>query len=363
VTSQPPRLQTWGPRADSGRPGLETFVFEATTACNHSCGHCYNIWKGSLGAKAPPNPLTTTETLDILGAFLDQSGAGLCTLSGGEPLLRPDLPEIVDFLHARGVAINLVTNGTLLDEGALDWLCRGDRVSIFELPLLGPERAIHDMMSGAAGAFDRVTGAIAELKLRGQTVIGVFVATRQNIDGFRETLELGLALGLDGMMLNRFNPGGAGREHLDFQVDPSALQQVLDLAERASEELEFPVSCSIAMPPCLIDTGRYRHLTFGFCAAGTERAYYTLDAGGDVRPCNHSPTVLGNIARGDRFEEMVRGPAMQAFLAARPAFCRGCRLELQCQGGCKAAAEACYGSASEMDPFLRTFAERARKLV
>lgn len=342
---------------------LQTFVFEVTTACNHSCGHCYNIWKGSLGAGSPPAPRSTTETLDILRAFLDQSGARLCTLSGGEPLLRPDLPEIVDFLHGRGVAINLVTNGTLLDEGALDWLCRRDQVSIFELPLLGPERGLHDMVCGAAGAFDRVTSAIAELKLRGQTVIGVFVVTRQNIDRFQETLELGLALGLDGMMLNRFNPGGAGREHLELQVDPETLQRVLDVAERLSEELGFPVSCSIAMPPCLVDTTRYRRLTFGFCAAGTERAYYALDAAGNVRPCNHSPTVLGNIVRGDRFEQMVRGPAMQAFLAARPAFCRGCRLELECQGGCKAAAEACYGSASEMDPFLRAFAGRARKLV
>ena len=342
---------------------LQTFVFEVTTACNHSCRHCYNIWNGSLGAGAPPAPRSTQETLDILGVFLDQSGAGLCTLSGGEPLLRPDLPEIVAFLHARGIAINLVTNGTHLDGAALGWLCRGERVSIFELPLLGPERELHDAMSGAAGAFDRVTGAIAELKLRGQTVIGVFVATRENVDRFEETLELGLALGLDGMMLNRFNPGGAGREHLELQVEPEALQRVLDVAERASEELDFPVSCSIAMPPCLIETERYRRLTFGFCAAGTERAYYALDAAGNVRPCNHSPTVLGNIARGDRFEEMARGSAMQAFLAARPAFCRGCRLELQCQGGCKAAAEACYGSASEMDPFLRAFAERARKPV
>ena len=43
------------------------------------------------------------------------------------------------------------------------------------------------------------------------------------------------------------------------------------------------------------------------------------------------------------------------FVAARPAFCAGCALKSQCPGGCKAAAEACTGCVSEMDPFLAAF--------
>jgi len=85
-----------------------------------------------------------------------------------------------------------------------------------------------------------------------------------------------------------------------------------------------------------------------------------LDPLGNVRPCNHSPTILGNI-RDATFAEMATGEKMRAFMAARPAFCGGCRYELQCQGGCKAAAEACFGSASERDPFLAAFAGLARK--
>ncbi|HUU21017.1 MAG TPA: SPASM domain-containing protein, partial [Phycisphaerae bacterium] len=80
-------------------------------------------------------------------------------------------------------------------------------------------------------------------------------------------------------------------------------------------------------------------------------------AQGNVRPCNHSPTILGNI-REMPFAEMARGEAMAAFMNARPAFCAGCGLETTCQGGCKAAAEACGGSASAMDPFLAAFADR-----
>ena len=192
--------------------------------------------------------------------------------------------------------------------------------------------------------------------------MGVFVATKLNLPTWRETAELAVALGLDGVMFNRFNPGGRGREHIGLlQASPAELQAALDEAERISEEYELPISCSIAMPPCLFDTARYTRLTFGFCAAGTERAYYTLDPLGNVRPCNHSPTILGNI-RTTSFQEMADGEAMRSFAAARPEFCRGCKLEMQCLGGCKAAAEACSGSPWALDPFLAAFRHLAARI-
>jgi radical SAM protein with 4Fe4S-binding SPASM domain len=114
------------------------------------------------------------------------------------------------------------------------------------------------------------------------------------------------------------------------------------------------------MPPCLFDVKRYRRLTFGFCAAGTARAYYTLDPLGNVRPCNHTPTILGNI-RETSFAAMAESPKMRDFCAARPAFCAGCKLERECLGGCKAAAEAATGSAWNCDPFLTAFGRGARR--
>ena len=142
----------------------------------------------------------------------------------------------------------------------------------------------------------------------------------------------------------------------------ASLAERLDVAEELSAAYEMPISCSIAMPPCLFDTAKYKRLTFGFCAAGSERAYYTLDPVGNVRPCNHSPRVLGNI-REASFRSMTESAAMKSFMSARPAFCGGCKLELECQGGCKAAAEACYGDASLCDPFLAAFSGQAVKPI
>ncbi|HOX05292.1 MAG TPA: radical SAM protein [Planctomycetota bacterium] len=334
----------------------DSFVFEVTQRCNHDCPHCYNAWKNPVDY--PMGELGTAETLAMLGKLLDETGASLVSLTGGEPMLRPDIYEIVDFLRSRGITVNLITNGGLLDDAAIARLIPG-KISVFELPLLSVERAIHDRMSGKAGAFDRSTSAMAELKLRRQRVVGVFVATKLNLATWRETAELAVALGLDGIMFNRFNPGGEGIRNLAMlQASPAELQAALDIAEEMSARYELPISCSIAMPPCLFDTKRYKRLGFGFCAAGTARAYYTLDPLGNVRPCNHTPTVLGNI-RETTFEAMASSERMRDFCQARPAFCGGCKLEMECLGGCKAAAEAATGSAWDCDPFLTAFGKAA----
>ena len=333
----------------------QSFVFELTQRCNHDCLHCYNVWKNSR--PYPAGELGTRDTLVILGKMLDQTGAQLVSLSGGEPLLRSHFFDIVDYLVGRGVTVNLITNGSLLNEPAVERLA--GKISIFELPLLSVERDIHDRMSGSPGAFDRVTLAMATLKAARQRVVGVFVATRLNLSTWKETAELAVALGLDGVMFNRFNPGGRGAGNVALlQADPDALSAALDVADETSRRYETPISCSIAMPPCLFDTSRWKKLSFGFCAAGTDRAYYTLDPLGNVRPCNHSPTILGNI-RTMSFREMTRSAPLKEFVEARPKFCSGCRLELQCLGGCKAAAEACFGSAYAMDPFLAAYHDSA----
>ncbi|HNW92117.1 MAG TPA: radical SAM protein [bacterium] len=328
---------------------LRSFIAEVTTRCNHQCLHCYNVWES--GRPYPRGELSTAETQALYGKMLDETGATLVTLTGGEPLLRADLPQLVGYCAGRGATVNLITNGTLVDDAALGALA-GPGIGFWELPLLSAKRAIHDEMSGMPGAFDKVTLAIAKLKAKKQRVVAVFVATRLNLPTLRDTIGLAVALGADGMMFNRFNPGGRGWRNFDRLSAPVAeLQAALDTAEELSAAYHFPISCSIPMPPCVFSTAQYKQLTFGFCAAGTERAYYTLDPLGNVRPCNHSATIIGNL-REQPFATMVRGNAMREFLAALPEQCRSCAHADECRGCCKAAGESCCGDPRALDPFI-----------
>ncbi len=335
-----------------------SLIFEVTQRCNHDCLYCYNAWKNPVAY--PSGELSPADTLHLLGKALDETGARLVSLSGGEPLSRPDIHEIIAFLRGRGVVVNLITNGTLLTPKTIARLVP-DRISIFELPLLSADREVHDRMSQKAGAFDRVVEAMVDLKQAGQRVVGVFVATRLNLPTWRRTAELAVALGIDGVMFNRFNPGGRGRENVGLlQASPAEVQSALDVAEEVSSRYGIPINCSIAMPPCLIATSRYKRLSFGFCAAGTERAYYTIDPLGNVRPCNHTPTILGNL-RETGFWDLAGSERMCGFMAARPASCAGCAREDECLGGCKAASEACFGSPTATDPFVLAYQDQVVK--
>lgn len=333
------------------------FVVELTARCDHACDHCYNAWKNP--GQHAPEPLNTAETTWLLDRLVDEAGCELITLTGGEPLLRPDLPTIVAHLHGRGVKLNLISHGGLIDDAAITRLGTGT-ITTWELPLLAGGRELHDSLSGRPGAFDRVTAAIAALKDAHQRIVAVFVAMNPNLDQLERVVELCVALGVDGLMINRFNPGGEGGRHIDtLQASPAELTTMLDSAEALGRRWQLPMACSIAMPPCLVPTERYSWLSFGLCALGTERAYYTVDPAGRLRPCNHSPTILGDL-RSQDLREILDGAALEAYVQARPAACGGCPLEHTCQGGCKAAAEACSGSPWEPDPFLRTFLAQRR---
>jgi radical SAM protein with 4Fe4S-binding SPASM domain len=336
----------------ASRPRLQSLIFEITQACNHACLHCYNVWQGPQTHPYPRGQLDTPQTLKLLGKALDETLCPHVTLTGGEPLLRPDLLQILEFLQRRRVQVTIISNGRLLNEETTAALIQRG-TGLFELPLLGPRKEIHDHLSGSPGAWEAVLSAMTAVRMAHGQVIAAFVATRKNIETLYETIRVAFAFGARGVMLNRFNPGGRGREHLT-ELLPSVEQVrgALATAESAAIEFGIPISCSIPIQPCLIETNLFPHISFGFCAAGSERAYYTLDPLGNLRPCNHSDTILGNLFE-ESFGALITPERMTPFTCALPPFCAACDRRMECQGGCKASAQVCYGSLTAEEPFLR----------
>jgi radical SAM protein with 4Fe4S-binding SPASM domain len=350
----------------AGRPRIQSLIFEATQRCNHACLHCYNVWNGGDGVREtypayPRGELDTGRTLALLGKALDETVCSHVTLTGGEPFLRADLNAILDFLRGRNAGTTIISNGRLLGESAaVDCLDRG--VGLFELPLLSHRREVHDRLSGVPGAWDAVLDAMANVRLHRGSFAAAFVATRLNIGDAAEVMKLAFAFGAKAVMFNRFNPGGRGRANLDLLL-PSAeeVRGALAAVDAAAGRYGLPVSCSIPIQPCLVDTKAFPHIGFAYCAAGSERAYYALDPMGNVRPCNHTPTILGNLFK-ESFAELTAPDRLKEFTGATPAFCGECGKKTECQGGCRAAAQVCYGSLAEEDPFLKINLEHATPL-
>jgi hypothetical protein len=221
----------------TGKPRLLSLIVEVTQRCNHAYLHCYNVWHGG---QYPRGELDTPRTLGLLAKALDESDCSHVTLTGGEPLLRPDLPAILDFLRQRGMRVTVISNGRLLDEAMTrDLLRRG--VGLFELPLLGDRREVHDAHSGAPGAWDAVLAAMTNIRLHRGQFVAVFVATRLNIDRLYETIKLAFAFGA------RLLYGGRHPETGDlargYFIEPAIFTEAQPGMQIVEEEIFGPVLC------------------------------------------------------------------------------------------------------------------------
>jgi radical SAM protein with 4Fe4S-binding SPASM domain len=294
--------------------------------------------------------MNTADAKSVISKIRQECPARYIAFSGGEPLMRKDIVELVSHASCLGLVPTLITNGTLMDEPLVKDLIQAG-IRLFELTLLAPEKSIHNRLC-RSDSFNAVLDALVRIKENKGRVAVVFVATKWNIRYLEETLKLCLAIGVNSLMLNRLNPGGEALRHMD-ELFPSLdeVKGALETADQFAKEYEFSISCGIAMQPCLVDTRKFKNIGFGYCSAGTNRSYYTIDSIGNLRLCNHTPSILGNFLN-EPYAKLTARKKIAPFMKARPKFCDPCPYRFTCQGGCKAAAEVCYGDLCHVDPFL-----------
>jgi len=273
-------------------------------------------------------------------------------LSGGEPLLRDDLSEILSFIKDRGIASVVITNGALLTREKVAATMVG---GTYEVTLLSYRRNVHDKLANCQGAWNAVVDGMANIRQAGGNLVTVFVATKLNYMDLFKTAELTIALGANGLMYNRINLGAYNLPYVgQLLPTPAMIRENLDMLEELVGKYELPISVSVVIEPCVVDIRKYKHIHFGWCPLAGKDSYFTIDPCGNVRICNHSPRVLGNIKQ-DRFVNLYYNhPYIRSFYSTWPAECVDCDNQLRemCRGGCKAAAEQCYGTLKRVDPFV-----------
>ena len=327
---------------------IDHLVYELTGSCNQCCRFCYNYWRDGRTPIAPPDPSAVRKTLKKL---LSQASVGSLSFSGGEPLLLSNVHDLV--LHARfkGCKVNVLTNGTLLTDDALEnFLSLG--VSVIQIPLLSADAPLHDYLTGLPGSWEK---AVDALRRTGHAGLGaaVLVITGVNAPGVAETLSLIAECGIRTVMVNRFNIGGNGiRNVRELVPDRKTLRDAFAAVETfaaANPDLRF-VS-GVCTPLCYLDTAPYPHIRFTQCSTDLTGRPVTVNYNGDVRFCNHSPRVLGNI-HSRPIGDILTDPAINARYAGVPKECGKCVLLQRCGGGCRAASEQVHGTFSALDPIL-----------
>ena len=186
--------------------GGPVVIWNLVRRCNLTCKHCY----ATSADKDFPGELSTDEVFAVMDD-LYRYGVRVLILSGGEPLMRPDIFEISRHAKAMGFYVGLSSNGTLIDQDNIQAIAEVgyDYVGIS----LDGMREVHDRFRRRAGAFDEALRGIRLCRDAGIKVGMRFTLTRDNARDLPDLLRLMDDEGIDKFYLSHLNYAGRGNKN------------------------------------------------------------------------------------------------------------------------------------------------------
>lgn len=159
---------------------LPTLVIFVTNRCNLRCRMC-GVWD-LYCAGGHEAELTTEEWKAVIASAAKELGTFLLTISGGEPMLRPDIFELIQFARKLGVSVHLCSNATLLTEAKILQLKEAGLVSI-SISLESTEEILHNHLQGKDTFADVVRSIQLLRTLAPEIRVGInFLITRKNYE-------------------------------------------------------------------------------------------------------------------------------------------------------------------------------------
>jgi len=209
-----------GPRRTSGIHHRPVVVWNVTRRCNLHCAHCYS----ASHDKHYPGELTSAEGLDLIDEMA-RFGVPVVLFSGGEPMMRADLPVLID--HARTVGVQPVvsTNGTLLN-GAMTRRLYEAGLRRVGISLDGLE-ATNDKFRGAKGAFRDALAGIRNATEIGMSVSVRFTMTGRNVADLKGIFELAQEESVPRLCVYHLAYAGRGAKLLPFDLSAQSRRDAL----------------------------------------------------------------------------------------------------------------------------------------
>lgn len=205
-------------------------VWNITRQCNLKCRHCYAQAQG----KKPAGELTTQEgkkVLDDLSSF----GAPVILFSGGEPVLRPDLPELAEYAVSKGMRAVISTNGTLISREKAK-IFKKIGLSYVGISLDGLE-AVNDHFRGVSGAFAQALAGIRNCREAGIKVGLRFTINRLNKDQVSPVFDLMKEEDIPRVCFYHLVYAGRGSQLIEEDLDHTQTRQIVDLIIDRTKEL------------------------------------------------------------------------------------------------------------------------------
>ncbi|AUG81139.1 radical SAM protein [Kitasatospora sp. MMS16-BH015] len=305
-------------------PALSMVYYAITDGCNLRCPYCY-----ASSEKPLPGELTTAESLDLVDQAAEM-GARTMVFTGGEPMLRKDLFAVARHARERGLAANIITNGTTIRrlETAREM---AEIFNLVTVSLDGGTVETHERTRGE-GTFAKTAQALRLLNQAGVSPVINHVVTPDSVQVLDQLADF--VSGLEIRKVRLMNHSDLGRGASDqFDYGWADYQKVLDFVWTHPIADKLLPEGPKAAKPCSVK---------GNCGMGGTEIY--VNSLGTVYPCKlvtEQKHIAGNLRR-QRLAEIFAAPVL-ADLRSNSVFagdnlqdCRRCYIRGACGGGCRA---------------------------
>lgn len=304
---------------------LRQVYIELTPLCNNVCIGCGNVFMhDDMGYdQDKAGLLSQSQWFDVirqLSPFIRRF-----IITGGEPTLSPHFKAVLSLIDTLQAESIVFTNGRWEHAGQIvDTLRNISGLKGILVSLHGKDAASHEAFTMNAGSFAETIRSVKTAVSSSINVSLNTVITLHNYNQTEEIYEFGKHLGAFKSVFNRY----VGDAENNCVPSAEQLKHALHVIEAMRLEGKF-VQLSTTVPQCCQPTSAM--------ACGAGKTYITVDPWGNVRPCNHSPLILGNIIH-EPLEVIMRSPALATWHSIVPLACRECAAFSICGGGCKAEA-------------------------
>lgn len=317
-----------------------------TSKCNLSCRHCRRFPEGEV----------STERAKKLVAEIAELRPGWVIVEGGEPLLRPDLFELLDLMRQRELEVHLITNGMLISPqiiGALKQLGVKVMVSID-----GATKATYEAIRNGAD-FDQVVQSARTYATEGLLEAINTTLLKMNYREIPGLFDLAASVGVKRVTIIGLKPCQGFLQKL---LTPEEYRQAIKLACQAAEKtgVEFFFDEPFFWP-AVREWGLLAHqptVGTGIVVSSTSACvfgeYLFIETNGGVKPCSFPPMTVGNVndkPLGEIWDDMLAAPLVQQIKDSktRTGYCRTCQYLEDCKG-CRSRTFVLTGDWFASDP-------------
>ena len=347
---------------------LRLLFWESTIKCNLSCAHCRRLEDN----EAVDTDMSTAQAQDLIEQLAElgktQPFMPVMVFSGGEPLCRSDIFELVGKAKSLGITPALATNATLIDADMAQTI-KDSGILRVAVSLDGASADVHDKLRQQKGSFEKAIEGISHLREKGISFQINIILTKQNASSLEDVYTLAKSTGAAAVHIFMLVPVGCGQVLAETDMlSPSEYEEMLvkisELDRRG--ELQIKVTCGPHYERVMRQQGMHESGTESKgnvpsrpqghgkggrgCLAGLGVIFVAHQ--GDVFPCGYLPVKCGNVLEVS-LSEIWQGSSDLAKMRDSSKFegkCGVCGFREVC-GGCRARAYGITGNYMAEEPF------------